>query len=104
MNRIERESFGSQLKHLICWKSKKMSSPLLDKNLNFKILRLDPNPEHWEGKRGAIAGALLAIVKERTIGASPEGITSICSLLRDSTNSQAESMLRSIRRYASLSK
>ncbi|XP_037039467.1 intraflagellar transport protein 56 [Bradysia coprophila] len=66
--------------------------------------KLDPNPEHWEGKRGAIAGSLLAIVKERTVGAPPEGITAICSLLRDSTNSQAETMLRSIRRYASLSK
>lgn len=64
---------------------------------------MDPNPEHWEGKRGAIAGALLAIVKERTVGTPPDGITALCSLLRDSTNSQAESMLRSIRRYASLS-
>lgn len=65
---------------------------------------MDPNPEYWEGKRGACAGALFAVVAERNIGAPPGGVTEICTLLRDSTNQQAEAMLRTIRRYASNSK
>lgn len=65
---------------------------------------MDPNPEYWEGKRGACAGALLAVVAEHAVGAPPEGVTEICTLLRDSTNQQAETMLRAIRRFASNSK
>lgn len=68
------------------------------------MFRLDPNPEHWEGKRGACAGALLAVVTKRSLGAPPDGVAEICALLRDSTNPQAETMLRAMRRYASNSK
>ncbi|XP_055703170.1 intraflagellar transport protein 56 [Phlebotomus papatasi] len=63
--------------------------------------KLDPNPEHWEGKRGACAGALQAIIAKRPNGGPPGGVSDIISLLRDSTNSQAESMTRTIRRFAS---
>lgn len=62
--------------------------------------RLEPNPEYWEGKRGALAGSLYAHITQQNIGAPPDGITSICTLLRDINNSQAETMLRTIRRYA----
>lgn len=63
--------------------------------------KLDPNPEHWEGKRGALAGALHAIIAKRKNGTPPNGIGEIIGLLRDSSNSQAEPMLRAIRRFAS---
>lgn len=65
---------------------------------------MDPNPEFWEGKRGACAGAMLAIVQQRTMGAPPDGVAELCGLLRDSANPQAEQMLRAIRRYASSAK
>ncbi|XP_049287602.1 intraflagellar transport protein 56 [Anopheles funestus] len=63
--------------------------------------KLDPNPEYWEGKRGACAGAVQAILAKRSSGAPPGGVSEIISLLRDSTNAQAEGMLRVIRRFAS---
>ncbi|EDS26880.1 conserved hypothetical protein [Culex quinquefasciatus] len=63
--------------------------------------KLDPNPEYWEGKRGACAGAVQAILAKRSSGAPPGGVAEVIALLRDSTNSQAESMLRTIRRFAS---
>jgi intraflagellar transport protein 56 len=67
----------------------------------FDVLeKLDPNPEYWEGKRGACAGALQALIAKRENGAPPNGITEIISLLRDSSNNQAEAMLRTIRKYA----
>lgn len=62
---------------------------------------LDPNPEYWEGKRGACAGAMLAIVTQRSNGAPPDGVAELCGLLRDSTHPQAETMMRAMRRYAS---
>ncbi|XP_065084670.1 intraflagellar transport protein 56 [Ochlerotatus camptorhynchus] len=63
--------------------------------------KLDPNPEYWEGKRGACAGAIQAILAKRSNGAPPGGVAEVIALLRDTTNSQAESMLRTIRRFAS---
>lgn len=61
--------------------------------------RLDPNPEYWEGKRGACAGTLFAMISGRTFCGPSEGIAEICSLLRDSTNGQAEAMLRTLKQY-----
>lgn len=63
--------------------------------------KMDPSPEYWEGKRGACAGALYSLITKKKIGLPPNGIGEIISLLRDSSNSQAESMLRIFRRYAS---
>lgn len=68
--------------------------------MQFFCHRLDPNPEYWEGKRGACAGTLQAIIANRANGSPPNGITDIISLLRDSTNSQAESMIRTLRKFS----
>lgn len=63
--------------------------------------KLDPNPEFWEGKRGACVGALQAFIMKRQNGAPPGGIGEIISLLRDSSSSQADTILRIVRKYAS---
>ena len=63
--------------------------------------KMDPSPEHWEGKRGACAGALFHLIMKKKSGIPPNGIGEIISLLRDTSNSQAEAMLRAFRRYAS---
>lgn len=63
--------------------------------------KLDPNPEYWEGKRGACAGALQAIISKRSAAAPHGGIQEIIQLLRESSNSQSESMVRTIRKFAS---
>lgn len=62
--------------------------------------RLEPNPEYWEGKRGACIGALYSVISERNVGIPPGGIMEICALLRDSINMQAEAIVRVVRRYA----
>lgn len=61
---------------------------------------LEPNPEFWEGKRGACVGALYSVISERNVGIPPGGLMEICALLRDSINPQAESIVRVIRRFA----
>lgn len=67
--------------------------------------RLDPNPEYWEGKRGACAGALQAIVANRDRGKPPNGVSDIIALLRDNgNNGQAEVMLKAIRKFANVMK
>lgn len=66
--------------------------------------KMDPAPEFWEGKRGACAGALFNLISKKTFGTPPNGIGEIISLLRDSSNTQAEAMLRAFRRYASTMK
>lgn len=64
----------------------------------FDILeRMDPNPEYWEGKRGACAGAFQLIVA----GHEPrETLREILQLLRNTSSPQAESMLKIMRKWA----
>lgn len=64
----------------------------------FDILeRMDPNPEYWEGKRGACAGAFQLIVA----GHEPrETLREILQLLRNTSSPQAESMFKIMRKWA----
>jgi intraflagellar transport protein 56 len=59
--------------------------------------RMDPNPEYWEGKRGACAGAFQLIVA----GQEPrETLREIILLLRNSGSSQAEGMVKVMKNWA----
>lgn len=58
-----------------------------------------PNPEYWEGKRGACVGAIVSCVSKRNIGVPPNGLKDIYSLLHDSVNPQAETLMKVISRY-----
>jgi len=79
--------------------------------------RMDPNPEYWEGKRGACAGAFQLIVA----GHEPryfsvffnfiskliqftynnrETLREILLLLRNTSNQQAESMVKTMKKWA----
>ncbi|XP_034248854.1 intraflagellar transport protein 56 [Thrips palmi] len=59
--------------------------------------RLDPIPEHWEGKRGACVGAFQMVVA----GKQPkELLTDVISLLRNTANSQVEMIIRIVKRWA----
>ncbi|XP_055856294.1 intraflagellar transport protein 56 [Episyrphus balteatus] len=66
--------------------------------------KLDPSPEHWEGKRGACAGTLYAIAADTDQGKPPNGVGDIISLLRESTNPQAEVMMKTIRKHLNVFK
>ncbi|CAG0889774.1 unnamed protein product, partial [Cyprideis torosa] len=64
----------------------------------FDILeRLDPVPEHWEGKRGAIVGTFQLVIAQKE---APETMLEILQLLRNSNNPQADAIAKVIRDYA----
>ncbi|CAF3059305.1 unnamed protein product [Rotaria socialis] len=64
----------------------------------FDILeRMDPNPEFWEGKQGACAGAFQQIVA----GHEPrDTLRDILSLLRNTNHPQGEQMIKIMRSWA----
>lgn len=63
--------------------------------------RLDPSPENWEGKRGASAGVLYALATKAHRGRPGGGISEVIGLLRESSNSQADAMIKTIRKHIS---
>ena len=63
----------------------------------FDVLeRLDPNPEYWEGKRGACVGVFQKIVA----GQEPQDtLKEVLTLLRNTANPQVEYICRVIRKW-----
>ncbi|XP_069684977.1 intraflagellar transport protein 56 [Periplaneta americana] len=59
--------------------------------------RLDPNPEHWEGKRGACVGVFQRIVAGQQ---NKEPLSEVIQLLRNTANSQVEQIIRVMKRWA----
>ncbi|XP_050440578.1 intraflagellar transport protein 56 [Adelges cooleyi] len=59
--------------------------------------RLDLLPEYWEGKRGACAGVFQQIVLGKQ---SNDQLADIIQLLRNSSNSQVENMIRMMKKWA----
>ena len=61
----------------------------------FDVLeRLDPNPEYWEGKRGACVGAFQKIVA----GTEPrDSLREITQMLRNTQNPQVEYIMRTFK-------
>jgi len=64
----------------------------------FDVLeRLDPNPEYWEGKRGAAMGVFQMIIA----GNEPkESLRDVLSMLRNTSNPQVEYFIRTMRKWA----
>ena len=65
----------------------------------FDVLeRLDPDPEYWEGKRGACVGVFQHVVA----GMEPkESLRDVLAMLRNTSNPQVEFLIRVIRRWGS---
>ena len=59
--------------------------------------RLDPNPEYWDGKRGACVGAFQMVIanKERK-----ETLRDVLSMLKSSRNPQVEYLARCMKKWA----
>ena len=59
--------------------------------------RLDPNPEYWDGKRGACVGAFQMVIahKERK-----ETLREVLSMLKSSRNPQVEYLARVMKKWA----
>lgn len=64
----------------------------------FDVLeRLDPNPEYWEGKRGACVGLLQLVIA----GHEPrESLKDVVQILRGTAQPQAELIIMAIRKWA----
>lgn len=64
----------------------------------FDVLeRLDPNPEYWEGKRGACIGVFQLIVA----GHEPkESLREVMAMLRNTANPQVEYIIRIMKKWA----
>ena len=64
----------------------------------FDVLeRLDPNPEYWEGKRGACVGLLQLVIA----GHEPrESLKDIVQILHSTSQPQAELILMAIRKWS----
>ncbi|RMX39882.1 intraflagellar transport protein 56 [Pocillopora verrucosa] len=64
----------------------------------FDVLeRLDPNPEYWEGKRGACVGIFQQIIA----GHEPrETLRDILQILRNTGNPQVEYIIRTMKKWA----
>jgi intraflagellar transport protein 56 len=64
----------------------------------FDVLdRLDPDPEYWEGKRGAVIGVLQAVIAGTE---SKESLREVLVILRNTNNPQVEYIARTIQRWA----
>lgn len=64
----------------------------------FDVLeRLDPDPEYWEGKRGACVGVFQAVVAGK---AAKEDLRDILQMVKNTSNPQVEYMVRIIRKWA----
>ena len=63
----------------------------------FDVLeRLDPNPDYWDGKRGACIGVFKNIVEGKE---SRELLKDIKSMLRYTSNPQVEYIIRTITKW-----
>lgn len=59
--------------------------------------RLEPNPEFWEGKRGAIVGVFQGVVAQKL---PVDLLGDVLQLLRTSTGGQADHIAKVVRKWA----
>lgn len=65
----------------------------------FDVLeRLDPDPEYWEGKRGACVGVFQQVISRE---ASMDALRDVVSMLRNTMNPQVEYIIRVMNKYMS---
>jgi len=63
----------------------------------FDVLeRLDPNPEYWEGKRGACVGVFQQVVLGHE---SREALREVVAMLRNTSNPQVEYIIRTMKKW-----
>ncbi|KAH9512870.1 Intraflagellar transport protein 56 [Bulinus truncatus] len=64
----------------------------------FDVLeRLDPNPEYWEGKRGACVGVFQLIIAGSE---QRESLRDVINMLRNTSNPQVEYIIRTMKKWA----
>eukprot|EP01004_Peranema_trichophorum_P001602 NODE_11991_length_422_cov_4.515050_g11333_i0.p1 GENE.NODE_11991_length_422_cov_4.515050_g11333_i0~~NODE_11991_length_422_cov_4.515050_g11333_i0.p1 ORF type:complete len:135 (+),score=44.26 NODE_11991_length_422_cov_4.515050_g11333_i0:56-406(+) len=64
----------------------------------FDVLeRLDPNPEYWDGKRGACIGVFQQVVAGKE---AAESLRDVVGMLKNSRNTQVESIIQVMKTWA----
>ena len=61
-----------------------------------RLERLDPDPEYWEGKRGACVGMFQMVVAGK---AQKEDLRDVLAMVRNTSNPQVEYMVRIINKW-----
>ena len=59
--------------------------------------RLDPNPEYWDGKRGACVGAFQMVIAQKE---RKETLREVIGMLKSSRNPQVEYLNRVMKKWA----
>lgn len=98
--KMETSSESFSLLQLIANDCYKMGHYLYSAKAFDVLERLDPNPDYWEGKRGACIGVLQQIISNEE---SKDSLREIVSLLRNTSNPQVEYIVRIIKVEYSLS-
>jgi intraflagellar transport protein 56 len=63
----------------------------------FDVLeRLDPDPEYWEGKRGACVGVFQLVIAGK---ASKDDLQDVLTMVRTTSNPQVEYIMRIIKKW-----
>ena len=63
----------------------------------FDVLeRLDAEPEHWEGKRGACVGVFQLVIAGK---ASRDDLQDVLNMIRNTSNPQVEYIVRMIKKW-----
>eukprot|EP01060_Flectonema_neradi_P012302 TRINITY_DN19169_c0_g2_i1.p1 TRINITY_DN19169_c0_g2~~TRINITY_DN19169_c0_g2_i1.p1 ORF type:complete len:561 (+),score=85.70 TRINITY_DN19169_c0_g2_i1:80-1762(+) len=64
----------------------------------FDVLeRLDPNPEFWDGKRGACIGVFQQVIAQKE---PPDALRDVFNMLRNTQNTQVEAIIKIMRNWA----
>merc|ERR1711962_1005424 len=64
----------------------------------FDVLeRLDPNPEYWEGKRGACIGWFQRVVADKE---PKDSLTDLILMLRNTNNREVDFLILTIKKWA----
>ena len=64
----------------------------------FDVLeRLDPDPEYWEGKRGACVGVFQLVIAGK---ASRDDLQDVLTMIRNTSNPQVEYIVRIVKKWA----
>lgn len=65
----------------------------------FDVLeRLDPDPEYWEGKRGACVGVFQQVIDGRE---SKDTLREVLTMMRNASNPQVEYITRIMKKWCS---
>lgn len=63
----------------------------------FDVLeRMDPDPEYWEGKRGACVGVFQQVIAGKS---AKEDLQEILNMIRSTSNPQVEYIVRIIKKW-----